>query len=224
MLHSDSYRDRAFTAALVAGGLVSGYYIYRTYLARIVTSRDLPASFLRRKSLLGHVVKVGDGDNFRLFHTPGGYWAGWGWLRAVPRINQRGVGRQTLHIRLNGVDAPECAHFGNPAQPYSTEALNWLRSYLLGKRVRVKPLVEDQYGRTVASVKVWKWNGRRDVSTEMVRRGWAVVYEGKMNAEFEGKQAKLLKLEAEARRRKWGMWATGKGESPGEYKKRVKRE
>jgi hypothetical protein len=30
---------------------------------------------------------VGDGDNFRVFHTPGGRLAGWGWLpwRRVPK-------------------------------------------------------------------------------------------------------------------------------------------
>jgi hypothetical protein len=33
------------------------------------------------------VTSVGDGDNFRIFHTPGGRLAGWGWLlwKRVPR-------------------------------------------------------------------------------------------------------------------------------------------
>lgn len=28
-------------------------------------------------------MSVGDADNFRFYHTPGGRWLGWGWLRNV---------------------------------------------------------------------------------------------------------------------------------------------
>jgi hypothetical protein len=36
--------------------------------------------------LFGTVTRVGDADNFHLFHTPGGRLAGWGWLpgRKIP--------------------------------------------------------------------------------------------------------------------------------------------
>lgn len=101
---------------------------------------------------------------------------------------------QTLHIRLAGVDAPEVsiiihtvkattgllyvttqlAHFGNPAQPYSSEALDWfvpslslslpltidstnkpspsyvrLTRKINGKRVRVELYSKDRFGRIV---------------------------------------------------------------------------
>jgi len=45
---------------------------------------------------------VGDGDNFRLYHTPGGRLLGWGWFpgRKVPtdpkELRQRTVGRLQL--------------------------------------------------------------------------------------------------------------------------------
>lgn len=72
-----------------------------------------------------HVLSVGDGDNFRLYHTPGLFWRWPLKLRRVPTI-QKGksspmIGTrklliiaqlselrdQTIHIRMAGVDAPE---------------------------------------------------------------------------------------------------------------------
>lgn len=42
-------------------------------------------NMLRGKRIMrGKVTSVGDSDNFRFYHTPGGIWAGWGWLRHVP--------------------------------------------------------------------------------------------------------------------------------------------
>ena len=59
---------------------------YRSYLRRIPQATHIQPGFWRRRSLLGKVTSVGDGDNFRIFHTPGGRLAGWGWLpgRKVP--------------------------------------------------------------------------------------------------------------------------------------------
>jgi hypothetical protein len=67
---------------------------------------------------------------------------------------------ETLHIRISGVDAPECAHFGNPAQPHSAESLEWLKSTLMGKRMRVQLLRKDQYNRIVGcfSLSTLSWN------------------------------------------------------------------
>ena len=62
--------------------------IYRSRLRRIPQATNIKPSFWRRRSLFGEVTHVGDGDNFRIFHTPGGRLAGWGWLpvswRKVP--------------------------------------------------------------------------------------------------------------------------------------------
>lgn len=48
------------------------------------------------------------------------------------------------------MDAPELAHFGNPAQPHGKESLEWLTKTVLGKRLRVQVLRRDQYGRIVS--------------------------------------------------------------------------
>lgn len=58
--------------------------IYRSHLRRIPGATHVLPNFFRKRSLFGHVTSVGDGDNFHLFHTPGGRLAGWGWLRRVP--------------------------------------------------------------------------------------------------------------------------------------------
>lgn len=225
---------------------LAAFYLYTTFLRRIPTSGQVPDSYLKRRSMFGYVTSVGDPDNFRFFHTPGGRLAGWGWLRPLPKLNQRGRGpaaragkspgllglrsqsppqsttSQTLHVRLNGVDAPECAHFGKPAQPYSDEALAWLRSYLLGKRVRIFPLSKDQYQRTVCEARVWTWTGRKNVSAEMLRRGWATVYEAKSGVQFNGHEAAFRRLEGQAKRKRKGMFVNGEAglETPREYKQK----
>lgn len=60
--------------------------VYKRYLRRIPDTKHIKPDLFRRRSLFGTVTSVGDGDNFRLFHTPGGRFGGWGWLprRMVP--------------------------------------------------------------------------------------------------------------------------------------------
>lgn len=71
---------------LLTGTALLSTRFYRLYLRRISQAADIQPGFWRRRSLLGKVTSVGDGDNFRLFHTPGGRLAGWGWMpgRKVP--------------------------------------------------------------------------------------------------------------------------------------------
>lgn len=125
----------------------------------------------------------------------------------------------TLPVRICGVDAPERAHFGNPAQPFSEEALIWLRHTVLAKSVWIKPLSTDQYGRCVARVAYWTWTGYKDLSLEMVKRGLAVVYESKSFAEFDGREKAYRRQEKIARAQKRGLWSQKRIETPGEYKK-----
>ena len=63
------------------------YKFYKSYLRRIPQATGIAAGFLRKRSLVGKVTSVGDGDNFRFYHTPGGIFAGWGWFpgRQVPK-------------------------------------------------------------------------------------------------------------------------------------------
>ena len=207
--------------------------LYKTYLRRIPNVDYLKPGFFRHRSLYGYVTRVGDGDNFHLYHTPGGKLAGWGllpWRRVQDIKKFKG---KTLPVRIAGVDAPERAHWGNPEQPYGNEALEWLRSTLLHRYVRVYPYSRDQYGRMVASVHLRRWLVfRSDVGYDMLKKGWATVYEAKTGSEFGGKEEQYRAAEARAKQKKVGMWQEpgmlgkllGKKEtteSPREYKTRT---
>ena len=82
-----------------AGSALALGYLYRNYVRRISTASHIQPHFLRRRSLLGKVTSVGDGDNFRLFHTPGGRLMGWGWFpgRGIPST-RKALKDQTVNI------------------------------------------------------------------------------------------------------------------------------
>lgn len=207
---------------LVTATVLASLKIYRSYLRRIPGAIHIQPNFFRKRSLFGRVTSVGDGDNFHLYHTPGGRLAGWGWLRRVP-VKKAELRNKTIPIRIAGVDAPEGAHFGRPAQPFSTDALAWLSSYILGRSVRAKIHRRDQYDRVVATVFVRRWLLRRDVGLEMLKRGLATTYEAKSGAEFGGLEEKYKAAESKAKAKKRGMWGGEPQffESPRDYKTRM---
>lgn len=201
--------------------VIGGYSLYTKYFRRIKRAIDIPTTFFRNRWIYGKVTSVGDGDNFHLYHLPGGVLSGWGWLRKVPEINKfRELKGETIAVRICGADAPERSHFGKPAQPFSEDALQWLRQYILGRWIYVKPLHLDQYQRVVGKVLVLKWTGFKDVSEEMIKKGLATVYEAKAGAEFDGKEAIYRKQQYKAQKHKIGMWSTDKKNflTPREYK------
>ncbi|EXJ74057.1 uncharacterized protein A1O5_02351 [Cladophialophora psammophila CBS 110553] len=222
---------RAFTqpetilaAAALTTASIGLYKFYTSYLRRIPQAMHISPGFFRRRSIVGQVTSVGDGDNFRMYHTPGGRLAGWGWFpgRNVP-ANKKDLKDQTIHVRLAGIDAPELAHFGRPAQPYAQEALEWLTAYIMGRRVRTYVYKADQYSRVVGTVYVWKGLVRRDVSLQMLRAGLATIYEAKSGVEFgRAREERYRRAEWWAKARRKGMWAGNRKdyESPREYKTR----
>ncbi|KAJ5921682.1 Nuclease (SNase-like) OB-fold [Penicillium verhagenii] len=163
---------------LLTSGILFAVRLHRRYLRRVPDAPSISPSWLRRRTVFGQVTRVGDGDNFRIYHTPGGRLAGWGWLpwKKVPTtkkelkdktvrllLTKGATWRQNLalsntklstqiHIRLAGIDAPELAHFGRPEQPFARDAHSWLTSYLLGRRIRASIYRQDQYNRVVGSV------------------------------------------------------------------------
>jgi hypothetical protein len=86
------------SAGLTVSSLVA-IRVYKTYLRRIPSTEHIKPDVFRRRSLFGKVTSVGDGDNFRVFHTPGGRLAGWGWARTVPKEREKLVG-QTVRLHL----------------------------------------------------------------------------------------------------------------------------
>lgn len=76
-----------FPTLILTSAILGAARFHRSYLRRFPDAPSIPASYFRNRSIFGKVTSVGDGDNFRLFHTPGGRLAGWGWLpwKTVPK-------------------------------------------------------------------------------------------------------------------------------------------
>lgn len=167
------------------------------------------------KRLSGVAVHVNDSDNIRFYHTPLlRFW--------FPSITREKYKHETLNVRLAGIDAPECAHFGNPAQPFSAEAKAWLTKTIAKKRVSIIPHRVDQYGRLVATIYYRKWFFSRNLSVDMVRAGFACVYDS-AGAEYNGDLKVLQYYEARAKRKRIGMWSKGKPTTPKEYKENIRK-
>lgn len=255
---------------LLTGTSLIAIRFYKRNLKRIISINHIHPSVFRNKSLYGYCTSVGDGDNFRFYHTPGGLGAGWGWLvgrRAYLLRNATDVKNksnnnhntkdgfaalpkevrdQTLHVRIAGIDAPELAHFGRPAQPFGAEALVFLKQLVLGRYVRVYIHRRDQYERVVATVYVRSWFGlrKKDVGLEMLKKGVATVYEAKFGSEFGGLEDVYRNAEKRAKQEGLGLWkgakshgksrgiwgwffgntedSPGKFETPRQYKDRIK--
>lgn len=183
--------------------------LYRRHLRRVPQAQYITPSYFHKRSLYGYVSSVGDGDNFRFYHTPGGRLTGWGWLpgRRIQDWKRPEFKDKTIHIRIAGVDAPEISHFGKPAQPYGSEALSFLTSLTLGRYVRAQIYRRDQYERVVASVSVWKWGvWKKDVGLEMLKNGMATVYEAKFGSEFGNKEEIYRRAQEKAQSKGVGMW------------------
>ncbi|KAG0293884.1 putative endonuclease lcl3 [Linnemannia gamsii] len=205
-------------ASAIFGVATTAVLFYRRNLRRIPSSAYLTPNMLKGKRVLkGKVTSVGDSDNFRFYHTPGGIWAGWGWLRHVPSA----LKDQTLHIRLAGVDAPEGAHFGMPAQPFSAESLAWLRKELLGKTVTVQPYAKDRYERVVSMA--WypgflPFFPKKNVSKELLKVGYGQIYR-QAGFQYGGLLKEFEKIENKAKKNKIGIWSQKNMVSAADHKK-----
>lgn len=101
-----SYTEPQTIVATIAltSACIGFYKFYRTFLRRIPAAGNISPSFFRKRSIFGQVTSVGDGDNFRVFHTPGGWLAGWGWWRPIP-VDKKALKNNTVRVHhVNVVD------------------------------------------------------------------------------------------------------------------------
>ncbi|KAJ1427052.1 hypothetical protein B484DRAFT_431614 [Ochromonadaceae sp. CCMP2298] len=184
------------------------------------TAADIPTLFFKENREISAVVmKVVDGDTYRVRHvTP--YHTSTDYTGLLSE--------NTIMVRIAAVDTPEIGKFGKEGQLYSQEAKDFASTNLLGKKVVIKLLARDRYGRALGLVS-YKDNkmlpgflsSRKDISEQLLEKGLAVVYR-QGGAQYDGPVSRWNDIEARAQKKKRGMWVKGgEVELPSEYKKKT---
>ncbi|UCF94237.1 MAG: thermonuclease family protein [Desulfobacterales bacterium] len=109
-----------------------------------------------------------------------------------------------VSVCLVGIDAPETSQKkGQPGQPYSQQATQYLASLVLNKIVDIKRFGFDRYSRILGVIYV---NGK-NVNLAMLKAGLAEVNRGKppMGLDLEP----YWQAETEAKNAGYGMWGLG---------------
>nr|WP_321466405.1 thermonuclease family protein [uncultured Desulfobulbus sp.] len=109
-------------------------------------------------------------------------------------------------IRLYGIDCPE------KNQDYGQQAKSITGSLITGRQVDVQTITADQYGRTVALVSV----DGQSLNELIIRNGYAWVYPQYCKKQF---CSDWLRLEANARQLKKGLWAGSNIVKPWDFRK-----
>jgi micrococcal nuclease len=129
----------------------------------------------------GRVVAVADGDTIRVRLASG-------------RVER---------VRYIGIDTPELAHYGAPAECFAARARAFNERLVDGREVSLARDVDerDRYGRLLAYV----YAGGTFVNAELVRRGYADVLTVPPNVRYAARFARLART---ARRDDRGLWAS----------------
>ena len=135
------------------------------------------------EELSGKIVSITDGDTIKVL-----------------------VGKESVTIRLEGIDAPE------KSQSFGSKSKDALATMVFGQTVTVKKTGKDQYSRSLGFVFV----DDLDVNAQMIQDGWAWHFK-KYNDE-----ERLAVLEDEARNEKRGLWADPNPLAPWEFRARKK--
>lgn len=109
-------------------------------------------------------------------------------------------------IRFYGIDTPEKAqYFGQKAKKFTA-------SLIAGQQVSVKIYDTDRYGRAVGVIKV----GSKNVNREIIRNGYAWVYNQYCKKPFCDE---WNLLEKQAKRSRRGLWADSSPTPPWDWRK-----
>lgn len=204
---------------MVVSAFLAGIKIGKmeTSFKRYCDVSDIPSRYFGAKApcMSGRVASVSDGDTLRIYHTPTRF-------HTSKLLKTQKLSEHTLPIRVCTIDTPETEKFGKPGQPFGKEAKAELQRLVENKRVKVRLLSKDQYGRAVGQVFAPRWFSRQCVDEILLKAGLAEVYQG-MGAVYgpRGKEY-YLALEDKARKARKGIWSQSKRESAADYKKRMK--
>lgn len=208
-----------FQKALLATTFVAGYMCGKTkpFWKRYTSIMDMPGRMFGTDApvLRGRAIRVSDGDTIRFLHAPM-------WTSPVALKKGEKASEICLPIRMCTYDTPETAKFGKKGQPFGPEAKEHLQGLLENKRISVRLLQKDQYGRGVGQVYTGRLFFKKHVDEEMLQAGLAEVYEG--GGAVYGPKGKdgYLAIQDAAKENKVGIWSQKNRESAAEYKKRTK--
>lgn len=204
-----------FAAGVIVGAVVFPAITDNLSLTLYNTAEDIPAAKIRsQQTITGVVAKCTDGDTYRIRHKT---------LFSDGKFQGK-LSENTIVIRIAAVDTPETAKFGKSGQAGGDDATSFAREQLEGKTVSVKMLSRDQYQRVVGMVSYGSGPFKKNISEELLKRGLATVYR-QGGAEYGPQGLDFYdKIEKQAQKKKLGIWATEGGETPAEYKKRMKAE
>ncbi len=117
-----------------------------------------------------------------------------------------------LTVRLGGIDAPEVSGgSSNKGQPFGRDARDFLSSLVKGKKVTVRKIELDPYGRTVGELFV---NGKL-VNIQLTEKGLAEAYKW---ATWKVNKKAYAKAEAAAKSQQLGIWSQESYVSPGKFR------
>jgi micrococcal nuclease len=204
-----------YIATFIGGGLL-GAMLLGSMEPTIRSGDDIPSKYFQEQRVVqGTIVKVIDGDTYKFYKKPG-------LLSFSSRPSD--PAKDTITIRIAGVDTPETPKFGQPGQRYGLEAKEYATKKLLGKSVKVKLLKKDQYNRVLGVVRYSdNFISSADISEELLKQGLATVYR-QGGAQYDGRLDVFTRLERDAIKAKKGIWKDGeaKADLPSAYKKKIK--
>lgn len=133
------------------------------------------------KEITGKVIKIVDGDTYDLLTED----------------------KQTLRIRMEGIDAPE------RGMPFYKVSKNYLGSLCFQKDVTIKVMETDVHNRLVADT----YLADKEMGQEMIKAGLAWHFKKYSSDET------LSQLEIEARNNKVGLWSDPRPIAPWEIRR-----
>ena len=107
------------------------------------------------------------------------------------------AGQELLRVRIAFCDAPE------KRQAFGTRAKQAMSELAFGKEIELRRHAIDRYGRTVAQVFV----DGKDVGLEMLRQGFAWVYDRYITDASTEVQETYRKAQEEAKAERRGLWS-----------------
>ena len=157
----------------------------RSWMLALVLALPLGAAWAA--DISGKVVGVLDGDTIDLLKGD----------------------RQTVRVRLAGIDAPE------KRQAFGAEAKKALSDLVYGRDLVVSTDKADRYGRAIGKLML----RGTDVNLEMVKRGFAWHYGRFESDQTATDRAAYRAAEVQARQRHLGLWRDADPMAPWDFRK-----